>query len=51
MSEQLWQVINDDFRNVITTLPDNATFITDQPYNIKFGYNQYEDNLPDNEYI
>ena len=35
MSEQLWQVINDDFRNVITALPDDATFITDPPYNIK----------------
>ena len=51
MKDQLWQIINDDFRDVIATLPEDATFITDPPYNIKFGYNQYEDNLPDDEYI
>lgn len=49
--EPLWNIINDDFRNALTTLPEDAVFITDPPYNINFDYNQYDDNLPDYEYI
>lgn len=50
MNERI-KLINDDFRNVIKNINDDFIIVTDPPYNIDFDYNQYNDNLPDNEYI
>lgn len=47
----LRRVENLDFRQGICELKDEFTIITDPPYNIDYGYNEYDDNLPDNEYI
>lgn len=45
------KVINDDFRNVLKTLnKDKTIIITDPPYNIGYKYNEYPDNLTDDDY-
>lgn len=49
--ENLWRVENLDFRQGLYELEDNFTVITDPPYNINYEYNEYNDNLPDEEYI
>lgn len=46
---RLYEIINDDFRN--HELVDEGVIITDPPYNIDFKYNEYQDNLSDEEYI
>lgn len=46
---QLHEIINDDFRN--HELDVGGVIITDPPYNIDFKYNEYRDNLTDEEYI
>ena len=47
----LWRVENLDFRQGIYELEDDFTIITDPPYNINYEYNEYNDNLNDEEYI
>ena len=42
---------NLDFRKGLYKLEDNFTIITDPPYNINYGYNEYDDNLTDEEYV
>lgn len=45
------QLYNEDFRNLLYDLDEDVMVITDPPYNINFNYNEYEDNLTDDEYI
>ena len=47
----MWKVINEDFRVGIKTLEESFVIITDPPYNIKYSYDEYDDNLTDSEYI
>ena len=47
----LWRVENLDFRQGIYEMKDDFTIITDPPYNINYEYNEYNDNLIDEEYI
>ena len=47
----LWRVENLDFRKGLYELEDDFTVITDPPYNINYEYNEYNDNLTDEEYI
>ena len=47
----LWQMKNLDFRQGLYELEDDFTIITDPPYNIDYEYNEYNDNLTDEEYI
>ena len=47
----LWQMKNVDFRQGLYELEDDFTIITDPPYNINYEYNEYNDNLTDEEYI
>ena len=49
--DTLWNVYNLDFRQGLYELDDDFTIITDPPYNINYEYNEYNDNLPDEEYI
>lgn len=49
--ENLWKVENLDFRQGLYELEDDFTIITDPPYNINYEYNEYNDNLTDEEYI
>lgn len=43
---------NMDFRNGVKQIASIVKmYVCDPPYNIKFNYNEYEDNLSDNEYI
>lgn len=44
------RIYNEDFRNRLYDLGDDFTIITDPPYNIKFSYESYEDNLTDEAY-
>lgn len=48
-------IINDNCKNIFPKIKEqykNFTVITDPPYNISFkGYDKYEDNLSDEEYI
>lgn len=46
----MYKLYNEDFRNVIHDLRD-VKIVTDPPYNIRYKYNQYEDNLSDEEYV
>lgn len=47
----LWRMENLDFRQGLYELEDDFTIITDPPYNINYEYNEYNDNLTDEEYI
>ena len=47
----LWRVENLDFRQGLYELEDDFTVITDPPYNINYEYNEYNDNLTDEEYV
>lgn len=45
-------LLNDDFRNHMDELKKADLIATDPPYNINFGsYNEYEDDLTDDDYI
>lgn len=44
-------VYKSDFRKVIDSLSRDTLVISDPPYNIGFKYDEYKDNLPDDEYI
>ena len=48
---KLWEIKNTDFRQGIHSLKEDFTIITDPPYNIKYEYNEYHDNLSDSDYI
>ena len=48
---ELWKVENLDFRQGLYELEEDFTIITDPPYNINYEYNEYNDNLTDEEYI
>ena len=47
----LWKVECVDFRQGIYEIEDEFIVITDPPYNINYEYNDYNDNLTDEEYI
>ena len=47
----LWRVENLDFRQGLYEPEEDFTVITDPPYNINYEYNEYNDNLTDEEYI
>lgn len=49
--ENLWKVENLDFRQGLYELEDDFAVITDPPYNINYEYNEYNDNLTDEEYV
>ena len=44
------KLINDDFRNHLHLFDSSATVITDPPYNQKYHYSEYSDNLHIDEY-
>jgi DNA modification methylase len=44
------KIINDNILNHIDTLPKDAFFISDPPYNQKYHYDNYDDNLEKQEY-
>lgn len=50
MSEKKNQIINDDFRNHLYLFDNKVTVITDPPYNQKYHYSEYHDNLSLDEY-
>lgn len=43
-------LINDDFRNHLSVFSAGATIITDPPYNQKYHYSEYADNLSIDDY-
>lgn len=43
-------IINNDILNIIGTLPKDAFYISDPPYNQKYHYDDYDDNLKKNDY-
>lgn len=45
------KIYNCDFRYCIKDLPKIDLVCTDPPYNIKFNYDKYEDNMADGDYI
>jgi site-specific DNA-methyltransferase (adenine-specific) len=45
------KIYNMDFREGLSSLPPAKIFVTDPPYNIDFCYNDYKDNLFDDDYI
>jgi site-specific DNA-methyltransferase (adenine-specific) len=45
------KIINDDFRNNMDEIKKAKIVVTDPPYNIKFKYASYKDNLHDKAYI
>lgn len=51
MSTELFKLYNEDFKNVLGSVDEDFTIVTDPPYNINFKYNEYEDNLSDGDYI
>lgn len=48
---ELWKMYNENFKDVLYKIDEDFTVITDPPYNIKYNYNEYKDNLPDEDYI
>ena len=46
-----YELINGDFKNHIHLIEDDFTIVTDPPYNINFKYNEYNDNMSDDDYI
>ena len=46
-----YELINDDFKNHIHLIDEDFMIVTDPPYNINFKYNEYEDNMTDEDYI
>lgn len=45
------KIYNMDFRIGFKQLPNINMIVTDPPYNIKFKYNEYTDDMSDEEYI
>jgi site-specific DNA-methyltransferase (adenine-specific) len=45
------KLYNMDFREGLNLINEPIMIVSDPPYNIKFKYNEYEDNLHDTEYI
>lgn len=44
-------VIHGDFRDYLKDIPTDAFIVSDPPYNQKYHYSQYEDNLEVKEYL
>jgi len=44
------EIINDDFRNHLGKFTQDAFIFSDPPYNQKYHYEQYKDNLESSEY-
>lgn len=51
MSLQINKIYNMDFREGINQIEHIDLIATDPPYNIDFNYNEYDDNLSEEEYI
>lgn len=47
----IYEVINESFTHNLKNIEEDFTIITDPPYNINFDYNEYNDNLSDDDYI
>jgi DNA modification methylase len=47
----LTQIYHGDFRNYLERVPANVLVVTDPPYNIGFKYDEYTDDLPDDDYV
>ena len=45
------RIYNMDFREGLGCIEEDYTIVTDPPYNINYEYNEYDDNLSDEEYI
>lgn len=45
------KIYNKDFRGGLKNIAEDYVIITDPPYNIKYEYDEYPDNLTDEEYI
>lgn len=45
------EIYNMDFREGLIHIKEPFTIISDPPYNINFKYNEYKDNLQDEDYI
>jgi DNA modification methylase len=45
-----YQIYNEDYHDVLPTINEDIIIVTDPPYNIRFKYNLYQDNLPENDY-
>ena len=45
------KIYNMDFRGGLECIEEDYIIVTDPPYNINFGYDEYKDNLSDEEYI
>lgn len=48
---ELWKMYNKNFEDVLYEIDEDFTIITDPPYNIKYKYNEYSDDLTEKEYI
>lgn len=44
-------IVHGDFRSFMQDIPGGFVVVTDPPYNIKYKYDSYSDNLSDEEYI
>lgn len=44
-------IVHGDFRSFMQDIPGEFVVVTDPPYNIKYKYDSYSDNLSDEEYI
>ena len=51
IENSLWRIECVDFRQGFYELEEDFIIITDPPYNINYEYNDYNDNLTDEEYI
>lgn len=51
MAKCNYKIYNGKFQDFMDSMPNDIHIVTDPPYNIKFKYNTYEDNLTDDEYI
>jgi len=47
----LTRIYQGDFRQHLDHVPTNSLVITDPPYNIGFKYDEYPDNLTDDDYV
>lgn len=45
------EIYNMDFREGIEYIEEDYTIVTDPPYNINYEYDEYNDNLSDEEYV
>lgn len=44
------KLINGKFQDVVNDISDDTIIISDPPYNINFDYNEYNDNMSDEDY-